>query len=107
MHMHTPASMCYLCYIVTVYTVEVTMTLLWSLCILYRYRKIIGPKLSHNMDNQQGRVLVFTGGSATDRIWDKQRFQILRFSNLKSQKFSKISKFQEIDLIIEQNLYLA
>ena len=47
------------------------------------------------------------GGSVTDRIWDKQRFQILRFSNLKSQKFSKISKFQENDLIIEQILYLA
>ena len=45
--------------------------------------------------------------STTDRIWDKQRFQILRFSNPKSQKFSKIRKFQEIDLIIEQILYLA
>ena len=46
-------------------------------------------------------------GSATDRIWDKQRFQILRFLNLKSQSFQKVvnlRKFQEIDPIIEQIL---
>ena len=47
-------------------------------------------------------------GSAMDRIWDKQRFQILfSGSNLKSQSFQKVGNLKKIDLIIKQILYLA